>query len=182
MDAYRSFDALVAFNEDKRVTAWNGAAELLTGIPAEDALGRTCSELLGVEDERGALVCHPDCSCFRIAREGRSASSRVVSIRTVRGRRRVMMATVAAAGTYLHLLLEPPEAIEDDQLVNGQLTARQREILQQIAAGRPAKVIAHEFGIAEVTVRNHIRAILLVLDSHSQLQAVAEARRRRIVA
>ena len=40
----------------------------------------------------------------------------------------------------------------------------------------PAKVIAARLGLAEDTVRNHIRAILMALGSHSQLEAVAKAR------
>jgi DNA-binding CsgD family transcriptional regulator len=45
----------------------------------------------------------------------------------------------------------------------------------------PAKVIATRLGIAEGTVRNHIRAVLVELGSHSQLEALAEARRRRLL-
>lgn len=52
------------------------------------------------------------------------------------------------------------------------------EPLHLLAEGIAAKVIARRLGIAEVTVRNHIRALLSELSCHSQLQAVAEARRR----
>lgn len=179
----RSGDALVEFGDDMRVRVWNDAAERLTGIPARDALGRTCWELLGAVDEHGALLCHAGCSGFRQAREGRPSAVRQVSIRTVRGRRGVAMSTLVASGGYLHVLTDggtagPPV---EEPLEPGVLTPRQREILTRLAAGRPAKVVARELGIAEVTVRNHIRAILLSLGAHSQLEAVAEARRRRIL-
>src|SRR5512146_1726754 len=153
------------------VRSWNAAAEQLTGIPAAEALGRTCWELLGAVDEHGAIVCHAGCSGFRLAREGRPAPTRHVA-----------MATVANSGTFLHVLTDAPGGPEDEPLVDGELADRQRQILERIAAGHPAKVIARELGIAEVTVRNHIRAILLSLGCHSQLEAVAEARRRRILA
>lgn len=184
MAEYRSGDALVAFGDDMRVLEWNAAAEALTGLPKADAVGRPCWEVLGAVDEHGALVCHSGCSGFRMAREGRPARTREVEVRSGAGRRRVRMATVAAGGTYLHVLsngLEPVEPVEEETAANG-LTGRQLEVLEQIAAGRPAKVIAGRLGIAEVTVRNHIRAILLDLGCHSQLEAVAEARRRRIIA
>jgi DNA-binding NarL/FixJ family response regulator len=61
------------------------------------------------------------------------------------------------------------------------LTRRQSEVLALLARGLPAKVIARRLGLAEVTVRNHIQAILAELRCHSQLEAVAEARRRGLV-
>jgi DNA-binding CsgD family transcriptional regulator len=57
------------------------------------------------------------------------------------------------------------------------LTPRQREVLELVGEGMPAKVIAARLGLAPTTVRNHIRALLQHLDAHSQLQAVANARR-----
>lgn len=184
MAEYRSGDALVAFGDDMRVTGWNAAAEALTGIREADALGRPCWEVLGAVDEHGALVCHAGCSGFRMARQGRPAQTQEVAVRSGAGRRRVRMSTISAGETYLHVLsngFEPVEPLEEEAAPNG-LTARQLQVLEQIAAGLPAKVIAARLGIAEVTVRNHIRAILLDLGCHSQLEAVAEARRRRIIA
>lgn len=57
------------------------------------------------------------------------------------------------------------------------LTPRQQQVLELLADGVPAKVIARRLGIAEVTVRNHIQAILTTLRCHSQLEAIATARR-----
>ena len=179
-EAYRSGDALVAFGEDMQVTSWNAGAERLTGLLAEDAVGRPCWEVLGALDRHGELVCHSGCSGFRQAREGRPSPARQVFVRTTTGRRRVSMATVTSAGTYLHVL-SAVELESAPPLENGCLTARQREVLELIAAGQPAKVVAQRLRIAEVTVRNHIRAILLELGCHSQLEAVAEARRRRLL-
>jgi DNA-binding NarL/FixJ family response regulator len=61
------------------------------------------------------------------------------------------------------------------------LTPRQREVLELLARWVPAKVIARRLGIAEVTTRNHIQGVLCALRCHSQLEAVAEARRHGIV-
>ena len=55
------------------------------------------------------------------------------------------------------------------------LSTRQQEVLELLAEGVPAREIATTLGIAEATVRNHIRLILHKLGCHSQLQAVATA-------
>jgi two-component system nitrate/nitrite response regulator NarL len=61
------------------------------------------------------------------------------------------------------------------------LTGRQLEILRLLAEGVPAKVVAIRLNLAEATVRNHIRAILVALGTHSQLEAIAQARRLQLV-
>ncbi len=61
------------------------------------------------------------------------------------------------------------------------LTARELEVLRLLAEGRRAGAIAAHLGLSLATVRNHIRSILRKLGCHSQLEAVAEARRRRLV-
>jgi len=183
-ERYRSGDALVAFGDDMRVRSWNVAAEGLTGVAAAEAVGRLCWEVLGAVDDDGALVCHAGCSGFRMAREGRPAPTREVAIRSGGVRKRVRMTTIAAGDVYLHVLSNgaaPVEAPAPEEPAPNGLTTRQLQVLDRVAAGRPAKAIATELGIAEVTVRNHIRAILLDLGCHSQLEAVAEARRRRII-
>jgi DNA-binding CsgD family transcriptional regulator len=63
----------------------------------------------------------------------------------------------------------------------GQLSPRQREVLGLLAVGMRAREIGLELGLSEATVRNHIRGVLHRLDSHSQLEAVARARERRII-
>jgi DNA-binding CsgD family transcriptional regulator len=182
---FRSGDALMALGPDLRVDAWNEELESLTGIPAREAVGRPCWEVLGGVDERGAVICHPGCPAAQLAREGRPIPSRGILIRTAEGRKpvRVTMSTIAAVnanrGTVgLHLFRATPEAEPEPE---SHLTARQHEVLELIAEGTPAKLIATRLGVAEVTVRNHIRAILLQLGCHSQLEALAEARRRRLL-
>ncbi len=61
------------------------------------------------------------------------------------------------------------------------ITAREREILALIAAGRANKEIAAELGISEDTVKRHVSHILEKLDVNDRAQATAEAIRRGIV-
>jgi DNA-binding NarL/FixJ family response regulator len=62
-----------------------------------------------------------------------------------------------------------------------QLTARQREILELLAAGLGTKEIATRLWISTATVRNHVAAILAALGARSRVQAIAEARRRGLL-
>jgi DNA-binding CsgD family transcriptional regulator len=56
------------------------------------------------------------------------------------------------------------------------LTPREEQILAGIMAGKPAKSIARAEGIAEATVRVHIRSLLSKFGVNSQLAAAAMAR------
>lgn len=181
----RSADPLMAFDDDLRVVSWNEAAESLTGIPAQEAVGRYCWEVLGAKDDRGGLVCHPGCSNARLMRDGWPLATRRLWIRTNAGRRRVSMSTIAVQGTdeglFVHVLRNGEEIAEEPAPEPPSLTRRQSEILTLIAEGVPAKVIAVRLGLSETTVRNHIRGILSRLGAHSQLEAVAAARRYGLV-
>lgn len=182
-DAFRSGDALFAYDADMQILHWNRQAERLTGIPAGEAVGRPCWDVLRGVDERGALICHPGCSGARLAREGWPVPCTRLVIRTEAGKKLLSVSTVAlrlpgSEPVVLQLLRNGEVAERDGAEASLALTPRQQEVLRLLADGVPAKVIARRLGIAEVTVRNHIQAILVELRCHSQLEAVAEARRR----
>lgn len=179
---FRSGDALFAFDSDLAIVSWNHAAEELTGVSTEEAVGSFCWEVLAGHDDRGDLVCHPGCSIARLLREGWRVPCHSLLIEAPEGRRRVHVSTVAVddddSRLFLHVLI-PSET--RPPLGSRVLTARQQEVLQLLAEGVPAKVIATQLGIVEATVRNHIRAILVALGAHSQLEAIANARRLRCI-
>lgn len=60
---------------------------------------------------------------------------------------------------------------------NRALSPRQTQVLVLLSEGVPVKAIAVRLGLAETTVRNHIRTLLAKLGCHSQLEAVAKGRR-----
>lgn len=181
---FRSGDALVAFDADLTVVAWNRAAEALTGISAEAAVGRHCWEVLGGHDECGNLTCHPGCSTARLARGGWPVSVQELLINAGQGKRRVAVSTVAVdegdRALVLHVLV-PRDETRPGRPAPVPLTSRQQQVLGLLADGVPAKVIASRLGLAEATVRNHIRAVLAALGTHSQLEAIAKARRLQLV-
>jgi PAS domain S-box-containing protein len=188
---FRSGDALVVFDAEHTVLSWNRAAEELTGIPASEAVGRPCWDVVRGIDERGSLVCHPGCSAARLAGEGWPVRCQQLLIRTASGTRRsVAVSTIALRNgdrpVFLHLLGNGRE-VEEDQVATEspgertRLTPRQLQVLDLIDEGCSAKRIAGRLGIAEPTVRNHIRAILLQFGCHSQLEALAAARKHHLL-
>ena len=52
------------------------------------------------------------------------------------------------------------------------LTARQKRVLQLLAEGLPNKVIAHELGISETTVKAHVGEILRKLKVYNRARAI----------
>jgi DNA-binding CsgD family transcriptional regulator len=65
--------------------------------------------------------------------------------------------------------------------VESPLSAREREVLALMTVGMDARAIARQCDISVHTCRGHIKSILHKLDVHSQLEAVAEARRRGLL-
>jgi PAS domain S-box-containing protein len=181
----RSGDAVFSFDESLIVQTWNEGVERLTGIPETEAVGQPCWMLLGGTTERGDLVCHAGCSNARLAREGWPVGEQSMLVRDESGERQhVCVSTVriqdGVAPLFLHVLHERHAEIEElpqaEEPAGPELTGRQTQILGLIASGKSARAIALELGLAEATVRNHIRGILIAFGAHSQLEAVAKAR------
>jgi PAS domain S-box-containing protein len=190
---FRSGDALFTFDCDLNIVSWNRAAEELTGITSEEAVGKPCWEVVGGLDERGSLVCHAGCSGARLAGQGWPVRCQRLLVKTGGGvRKAVWLSTVAVRDgsepLYMHLMRNGPEVIaegDEDHKPRGpepRLTDRQMEVLELMRDGLSAKAISQRLRIAEPTVRNHIRAILLELGCHSQLEALAKARRWGLIA
>jgi PAS domain S-box-containing protein len=183
----RSGDAVFTFDRDLTVRSWNHQAELLTGLSTESVLGRPCWEALAALDEDGALVCHSGCSCARLAKEGWPVPRKTLLVKSKSGTRRPLSVSTVCLKQdehelFLHVL-EPSTPISLlQQPPRVGLTPRQREVLSLVADGYSARQIARRLGLAEPTVRNHIRAILVELRVHSQLAAVARARKLGLVA
>jgi DNA-binding CsgD family transcriptional regulator len=183
-ETLRSGDALFAFTADLSIVSWNRAAEALTGVCAEDAVGRKCWDVLGGHDDRGNLICHAACSTARLAGEGWPVPCQDLLIRAWQARRRVALSTVAVDDDDRPLILHIMVPRCDDRPgrnVPVSLTPRQQQVLGLLGDGVPAKVIATRLGLAEATARNHIRAILAALETHSQLEAIAKARRLQLI-
>jgi PAS domain-containing protein len=117
-----------------RILLWDDVTEGLTGVSAEDAVGRWCRDVLNGVDQRGDLA-------RGSGGTARIASTRLV-IQTEDGRRLVTVSTIAAqcAGEEPIVL----ELLRTGELVgaNGSsgsvlLTLRQLEVLRLLAHGVP---------------------------------------------
>jgi DNA-binding NarL/FixJ family response regulator len=61
------------------------------------------------------------------------------------------------------------------------LTGREIEILRLVESGKDANTIATELGLSVYTVRTHLQNTFEKLGAHSQIEAVAVARRRSLL-
>jgi two-component system NarL family response regulator len=61
------------------------------------------------------------------------------------------------------------------------LTARELEVLFEIAAGNANKIVAAHLSIAEETVKGHVKAILAKLSANDRTHAVTIAVKRGII-
>ena len=59
-----------------------------------------------------------------------------------------------------------------------QLTPRQQEILRLLADGLPNKAISRQLGVAEDTVKTHLKALFQELEVHTRTACVSAARQR----
>ena len=136
--------------------------------------------------ERGEIVCHPGCSTARLARSTRPTGCGCLLVATPTGRKPLHISTIIVRGDdgvrVIHPMHNGVELREMQACADGpSLTPRQLEVLEMLAHRLRARTIAAELHLSEATVRNHIRALRHELGTHSQLEAVAAARRAGLV-
>ncbi len=68
-----------------------------------------------------------------------------------------------------------------DQIVGGELTDREVEVLQATADGMTPDEIAQKLYLSTHTVKNHLRHAMSKLEAHTKLDAVVKAVRARII-
>ena len=78
-------------------------------------------------------------------------------------------------------ILNSLAAPSDEQTEPVELTQRESDVLNSISTGRTLKQAARSLGIAESTVRTHVKRIYSKLDVNSRGAALLEASRRRIL-
>ena len=201
--AARTADAVFVVNPEYRIVHWDARAESLTGFLAEEVVGRACYEVVSAQGGNGDCFDARVRLAMKQARTGQPVPGYDVRVLTrTSGRRWVNLSTLVVGsdqGPYLvHLMRDVQEAHETLEMARGlirlsstevgtemsrpvprdipNLTGRQLEVLQLLAAGKSARDIGTELYLSQATVRNHIRALLQGLGAHSQLEALARAR------
>jgi PAS domain S-box-containing protein len=197
----RTSDAIFVVDPAYRIVHWDSRAETLTGLLSEEMVGRRCHEVLRAECEGGSRLCAEGCPVMALSSAGRTVPSYDMRVDTrIAGKRWVNVSVLSVdseEGPYLVHLLRDAQKAHDalemardlvrlsskgsapapDRTDAPELTPRQEEVLGLLAEGRSVKEICAELYLSKATVRNHVRALLQSLGAHSQLEAVANARR-----
>ncbi len=93
--------------------------------------------------------------------------------------------TVVAGGSYVQQELVGPlvAGITEDpaELPELRLTDRERQVLELMALGRDTHAMATEMGVAEATIRTHVKNLFTRLGVHSRAEAVAVGLREGLI-
>jgi len=93
------------------------------------------------------------------------------------------IAEARVAGVAADALLLPPpvEAVDDDEPLPERLTAREIEVLELVAEGRPNRAIAARLGISDQTVKFHLASITGKLGAANRTDAVRRGVRAGLI-
>ncbi len=110
-------------------------------------------------------------------------AARTLELRRSEAVRKAIHETLAEASNFRKSVIERLNIakIRDNSEAQAHLTARERQILGSMAAGKSDETIAAELGIARRTVRNHVNNIYAKLKVRSRAQAVVWAQERGIL-
>jgi len=201
-------DPAFAVDATRTIVAWNRAAERLLHLPATEALGRHCAQILSGRDARGRPVCGPLCPAVLAAQRREPLAA--MELRVDRHAGAPVWLSVssiipaAAAPCIVHILRDITEEYHRQafvqQMLRGAieltqgspdgsgddpppviLSPRQTTILRLLASGAGTRTIARTLNISPATVRNHIQQVMTALQAHSRLEAVVQAIQRRIL-
>jgi len=200
----RAGDGSFVTGPDGRIVLWNAAAEALLGHTAAEVFGRSCCTLLRGEGIGGDSACTLECAIGAQARRGKPIATFDVRARTKAGLTvwinvSVLVIVDSRRGEpfVLHLFRDvmprngqPASAhaglgavASHNSAPNGaaSLTRREREVLGLMRDGLNTAAMAERLYLSRATVRNHVQSILLKLDVHSRLEAVAHGLRHRLL-
>ena len=200
----RAGDGSFVTDPEGRIVLWNTAAEEILGHTADEVFGRSCCTLLGGEGIDGDSGCTLECAIGAQARGGKSIATFDMRARTKAGLAvwinvSVLVVANSRRGGPFILHLFRNVTLRDERLAftherpaavaphnggpNGaaSLTRREREVLGLMREGLNTAAMAERLHVSRATVRNHVQSILLKLEVHSRLEAVAHGLRHRLL-
>ncbi|MBV6433802.1 MAG: hypothetical protein IANPNBLG_04029 [Bryobacteraceae bacterium] len=206
----RTSDAAFAVTEQGEICSWNKAAERIFGYAAEEALNRTCFELLDGLGALGTHVCTGQCSVqicaaqqleipdFDLRVKTRSGDRLWVNVSTIvfdeprRNRRLVVhlardishrKRNEELLGKLMEISqqLAASSADMDGLAPVAPLSDQERRILRLFSRGKNSAEIARELEITLPTLRNHLHSINGKLRTHNRLEAVMHAMHRGLI-
>lgn len=207
--AASTVDAVFVVDPEYRIVHWDARAESLTGLLSEEVIGKPCYETVSGKCGDGGSFCARECSAMRMARAGQASPGYDMRIFTRSSGKRWVNVSIlgvdAEEGPYLvHLVRDVQEAHETLEMARGlirltsergvpakkvpdprdvpALTPRQLEVLELLGVGKSVREIGTDLYLSQATVRNHVRSLLQALGAHSQLEALAKARKVGLLA
>jgi DNA-binding NarL/FixJ family response regulator len=201
MDASSDSGVIDVLSVDDHPLVREGIAAILEAEPdlrlvAEATNGRDAIQSFRKHRPDVTLMdlCMPDVG-------GTEAIARIIVLTNYAGDARVMGALKAGASGYLlkhtlrRELLDAIRAVHAglrripaeiatviaEHAGDEALTARELDVLRQVAAGRSNKAIATDLEISESTVKAHLKAILAKLDADTRTHGVTIAVKRGII-
>ena len=203
-------DGVFAVRESGEICFWNRAAQELFGHPGEEALGKTCSELLHGVGALGTQVCLEHCvelqstlkakpmPNFDLNVTTRGGEQKWVNISTIpflnRRTQKTLVVHLARdisvqksrEEAFHKMIAVSREVCAMENSANGAapvtpLSSQELEILRMFATGKDAPRIAKALGISPQTLRNHLHHINKKLRTHNRLEAVTHAVQRHLI-
>jgi len=203
-------DGVFAVRESGEICYWNRAAQELFGYSEEEALGKTCSELLHGVGALGTEVCHDRCIELQCTLKPKAMPNFDLNATTQDGERKwVNISTIpylnrrtqktlvvhlardisaqkSREGMFRKMVAISHEVVSLETSSNGvapitPLSSQELEILRMFAAGTEAPKIAEALEISPQTLRNHLHHINKKLRTHNRLEAVTHAVHRHLI-
>ena len=145
--------------------------EVVTRILARDPDAKVV--MLSASTDEGVLVAAVEAGCAGFVSKTASLSEVAAAVRAA------SMGEAVVSPALLARLL--PRLARSGGPGADELTPRELEVLQAMAAGGTNREIGEALFIAHDTVRNHVASLSQKLGAHSKLEAVAVAVRRGII-
>ena len=203
-------DAAFAVTGQGEICSWNKAAEKLFGYTAEEAITKTCGNVLQGEGPLGNEMCGENCSISHRAEKRLEIPNFDLQVKTRSGRRVWVSVSILIYENprnhrrlIVHLAHDITESKNNEVLlhkmidVSRQLSSIQEvalkpmpitplseqeiEILRFFSTGKNAAEIARRLKITLQTLRNHLHHINQKLHTHNRLEAVTHAMQRKLI-
>jgi PAS domain S-box-containing protein len=206
----RTSDAAFAVTDGGDICSWNASAEALFGFHQHQAIGQTCFQLFEGRDALGTLTCTDNCrvrDCaahhaaipdFDLEVNTRDKGRIWVNISTLvfenpkTGRRRIVHLARSiedrkrAESVVQRMLLVSKELVQiSEQSLRSApvnpLSEQEHRVLRSFSEGKSPASIVTDLKISPQTLRNHLHHINQKLGTHSRLEAVTHAIRRKMI-
>lgn len=170
---------------NRRIVAWNAAAERYFSLRTADVIGHYCFEVVMPRREAQGMPC---AFCTMATAHPERDTTPTVRFRTFAAR------STSGETQLVHLLATPessgsaptePHPHMDEQETSDLppvlLTPREREVLRLLADGLSTAEIAARLSISRITARNHVTHVMDKLEVKSRLRAVLVATQKGLL-